>query len=208
MGRLREFNAVNSGHRPGRDDASPMPAPAMSAALHIAVARASPGSRPERRLDGADPEVTGRPRPAATAAQPPPGLAHRWVVWKTTPSATVHKLPRLKPAEPVYDYVCQGRDLQDQSDLGRLRLFPPLWLNRHAVSPGFSRGAVYDCIWSEHELFGGNKVCRAGIRSVGNPALFLGAVSGSRQSDRNLVRHRGDSARHACSGPAVRGPGP
>lgn len=149
MGRLREFNAVNSGHRPGRDDARPMPAPAMSAALHIAVARASPGSRPERRLDGADPEVTGRPRPAATAAQPPPGLAHRWVVWKTRPSATVHKLPRLKPAEPVYDYVCQGRDLQDQSDLGRLQFFRPLWLNRHTGSLGF-RGVVFTTLFGRN----------------------------------------------------------
>ena len=67
-----------------------------------------------------------------------------------TPLATVLELPRLKPVEVVYDYVCLGRGLQDQSELGRLRLLWSLWLNRHAGSLGFSRGAVYDCFWSEH----------------------------------------------------------
>ncbi|CAD5374233.1 hypothetical protein RA210_U50184 [Rubrivivax sp. A210] len=69
------------------------------------------------------------------------------------------KLSRLKPAEPVFDYVCQGRGLQDRSDLGCLRLLRSLWLNRHAGSLGFSRGAVYDYFWSEHLLvFLANKV--------------------------------------------------
>lgn len=41
------------------------------AAAHIAVARATPNSGTECRRKGVDPEHSGRPRPAAPAAQPP-----------------------------------------------------------------------------------------------------------------------------------------
>jgi hypothetical protein len=54
------------------------------------------------------------------------------VTWKTTPSAKAHVVPRLKSIEPVYDNICRDRDLQGKSDLGRLRLLRPLWVNRHA----------------------------------------------------------------------------
>jgi hypothetical protein len=72
----------------------------------------------------------------------------------TTTSAKVHKLPRLKLGDSVYDLFCHGRGIQDQSELGRLRLFRSVCLSRHVGSPGSSRGAVDDFGWSEQTLIG------------------------------------------------------
>lgn len=59
LGRLREFNAVNSGHWPGGAGLRSTHAPATSAAPQIAVARASPGNRPDGRLESAERAFAG-----------------------------------------------------------------------------------------------------------------------------------------------------